>query len=203
MSKKIKKDKKRTALKGKFAVGNFKQTFKRIMSYLGDYKLRLTVALICMVANVLSNIAGTYMLSVIIDKYIIPLASGSTEVTLAGFGIMVGIMAAIYAAGALLYYIFNRTTVKITCEVLQKIRDDMFEKMQKLPIKFFDTHSHGELMSCFTNDTDTLREFLASGLPSLLSNGLMVIGIFIMMMIMSPLLTLFIIIMLIIMLFII
>ncbi|MEG1529435.1 MAG: ABC transporter ATP-binding protein [Clostridia bacterium] len=173
------------------------------MSYLGAYKLRLTVALICMVANVLSNIAGTYMLSVIIDKYIIPLASGSTAVTLAGFGVMVGIMAAIYAAGALLYYIFNRTTVKITCEVLQKIRDDMFEKMQKLPIKFFDTHSHGELMSCFTNDTDTLREFLASGLPSLLSNGLMVIGIFIMMMVMSPLLTLFIIIMLIIMLFII
>lgn len=191
------------------------QTFKRIMGYLAPYKWLLVFAMFCMLANVICNIGGTFMLSIIIDDYILPLAykggvltdaayaSRAAEVTLASFGGIVGIMASLYLFGALLHYIFNYIVVRITTKVLQNIRNEMFEKMEKLPIKFFDTHTHGELMSCFTNDTDTLREFLSSGLPNFISNAFTVLGMFVMMCVISPLLTLCIVLMLAIMLLII
>lgn len=198
-------------LKAKNPVG----TFKRILSYLKGYRAVLVIAFICMLANVVCNIAGTLMLSIIIDDYILPLAfkggviadigyaARAAEITLVDFGGIVGVMAAVYLIGAALHYVFNYIVVKVTTKVLRNVRDEMFEKMQQLPLRFFDTHTHGELMSCFTNDTDTLREFLSSGLPNFLSNGLTILGMFIMMLVFSPLLTLCIVVMLFIMLIII
>ena len=87
----------------------------------------------------------------------------------------------------------------MTTQIQRNIRDQMFENMQKLPIRFFDTHANGDIMSCYTNDTDTLRELMANGVPYLISNGLTVLAIFIMMLVLNPLLTLFIIVMLVIM----
>lgn len=192
-------------------------TFKRILSYLGPYKGLVAAALVCMLANVVCNIAGTFMVgSVIVNNYILPLAykSGhlfttdseiiarSAEITMANFGGIVGVMAAMYVTGAVLHYVYNYIIVKITTQVLQNVRDEMFEKMEKLPIRYFDTHTHGDIMSLYTNDTDTLRELLSNGIPNLISNLFTIVGMFIAMMLVSPLLTLCSVAMLVVMLFI-
>ncbi len=177
------------------------KTFKRILSYLKPFKGRLSLSLVCLIFHVLSSVGGTFMLSVAIDSYILPLAYKAGVITnasyaaraavveLADFGMIVGVMASIYVFGALMHYLYNYNVTLITTMVLQNVRDEMFEKMQRLPIKYFDTHTHGELMSLFTNDTDTLRELLAGGLPNMISQSLTIIGIFVMMMVISPLLT--------------
>ncbi len=198
------------------------KTFKRILSYLKPFKGLLAVAFVCMVANVVCNIAGTFMLgSVIVNNYILPLAAKyqiahgalassfdsdllkrAAEITVQNFGGIVGIMAAMYAVGAGLHYVYNYIIVRITTKVLQNVRDEMFEKMEKLPIRYFDTHTHGDIMSLYTNDTDTLRELLSNGIPNLISNFMTIVGMFIAMMIVSWALTLCSVAMLVVMLFI-
>ncbi len=183
------------------------KTFKRILGYLKDYKGLLVIALICMLANVVCNVGGTFMMSIILDSFIIPLAEGKTVTlgVLSGVGALggiVAIMASIYLIGASLHYVYNYIIVRITTRVLQNVRNEMFEKMEKLPIRYFDTHTHGDIMSLYTNDTDTLRELLSNGLPNMITNVLTIIGMFIAMLVLSPLLTLISVVMLVIMLFI-
>lgn len=192
--------------------GNFKakspaKTFKRILGYLKGYKALLVIALICMVANVGSSVGGTFMLSIVLNDFILPLAKGQTVTlgALSGLGALggiIGVMASIYILGAGLHYVYNYIIVRITTRVLQNVRNEMFEKMQKLPIKYFDTHTHGDIMSLYTNDTDTLRELLSNGLPNIITNTLTVIGVFVAMLIMSWTLTLICVAMLVVMLFI-
>ncbi|MDE6060188.1 MAG: ABC transporter ATP-binding protein/permease, partial [Clostridia bacterium] len=184
------------------------QTFKRILGYLKDYKAKLVVSLICMLFNVLCNVGGMFMMSVIVDSFILPLVEGESVTlgSLSGVGALggiVGIMMGIFAFGAIAHYVYNYFIVSITTKVLQNVRNEMFEKMQKLPIKYFDTHTHGDIMSLYTNDTDTLRELLSNGLPNIITNSLTIVGMFIMMLVLSPLLTLCSVAMLVIMLFII
>ncbi len=183
------------------------KTFKRILGYLKDYKGLLVIALICMFANVVCNVGGTFMMSIILDSFIMPLAEGKTVTlgVLSGVGALggiVAIMASIYLLGASLHYVYNYIIVRITTRVLQNVRNEMFEKMEKLPIRYFDTHTHGDIMSLYTNDTDTLRELLSNGLPNMITNVLTIIGMFIAMLVLSPLLTLISVVMLVIMLFI-
>ena len=183
------------------------KTFKRILGYLKDYKGLLIVALFCMLANVVCNVGGTFMISIIVNRFILPLAEGKEVIlgALSGVGALggiVAIMASIYLIGASLHYVYNYIIVRITTRVLQNVRNEMFEKMQKLPIRYFDTHTHGDIMSLYTNDTDTLRELLSNGLPNIITNVLTIIGMFIAMLVLSPLLTLLSIAMLVIMLFI-
>lgn len=183
------------------------KTFKRILGYLKDYKGLLIVALFCMLANVVCNVGGTFMISIIVNRFILPLAEGKEVIlgALSGVGALggiVAIMASIYLIGASLHYVYNYIIVRITTRVLQNVRNEMFEKMQKLPIRYFDTHTHGDIMSLYTNDTDTLRELLSNGLPNIITNVLTIIGMFIAMLVLSPLLTLISIAMLVIMLFI-
>ena len=184
---------------GKYTAGHPMATFRRILSYFAPYKGRVILAGISLVLNVAATVGGTFMLSIIIDDYIGPLASGASGVTMADFALMTGIMAAMYLVGVLLQYTYNWIIVNMTTQIQRNIRDQMFENMQKLPIRFFDTHANGDIMSCYTNDTDTLRELMANGVPYLISNGLTVLAIFIMMLVLNPLLTLFIIVMLVIM----
>ncbi len=188
-----------------FRAKNPMQTFKRILGYLKPYKGLLTIAVICMIANVVCNIAGTFIIgNVIVNNFILPLAyqfgnlatedvaiiQRATEITTNDFAVIIGVLAAVYAVGAVLHYVYNYTLVKVTTKVLQNVRNEMFEKMEKLPIRYFDTHTHGDIMSLYTNDTDTLRELLSNGLPNVLSNIMTVIGMFIAMMLTSWLLTL-------------
>ena len=202
MSRRKKKEGILSAGAGKFAVGHPMATFKRILSYFKPYKGRVILAGISLVLNVAATVGGTFMLSVIIDDCIGPLASGSSAVTMGDFAMMTGVMASLYLIGVLLHYAYNWIIVNMTTKIQRNIRDQMFESMQKLPVRFFDTHANGDIMSCYTNDTDTLRELMANGVPYLISNGLTVLAIFVAMMIINWLLTLFIVVMLVIMFFI-
>lgn len=217
MRKDKKQNVKKAAAQNKFRAKNPMQTLKRILGYWKPYRGQLIGALICMIANVLCNIAGTFMLgSVVVNNYILPLAyangvyvtsnaeiiARAAEVTIQNFGGIIGVMAAMYVVGAGLHYLYNYILVRVTTRTLQNVRDEMFEKMEKLPVKYFDTHTHGDIMSLYTNDTDTLRELLSNGIPNLISNLLMVVGMFVAMMLVSPLLTLCSVVMLVIMLFI-
>ncbi len=217
MRKKDKKNVKNAMPQNKYRAKNPMKTLKRILGYWKPYTGQLIGALFCMIANVLCNVAGTFMLgSVVVNNYILPLAykmgnyvttnseiiQRAAEVTIQNFGGIVGVMAAMYVTGAGLHYLYSYILTRVTTKTLQNVRDEMFEKMEKLPIRYFDTHTHGDIMSLYTNDTDTLRELLSNGIPNLLSNSLTVIGMFVAMMIVSPLLTLCAVVMLVVMLFI-
>ena len=187
------------SVQGRYGKGNLfvaahpMATFKRILLYFKPFKWRVAFAAICLLLNVGATVGGTFMLSVVIDDYLAPIVDGVEGASIDGFAMMVGIMAALYVFAVIMSYCYNWFIVNMTTAIQRNIRDEMFVNMEKLPIKYFDTRPNGEIMSCYTNDADTLRELLANGVPSLLSNGLMVLGIFAVMLAMSPLLTLFVI----------
>ena len=177
-------------------------TLKRIFSYLKPYKGRIALILSCLLAHVGCSVGGTYLLGLITNEYILPLAykagfvtdasyaARAAEVTVNAFGGIVAGLASIYIFGAMMHYLYNYSIMYVSSKVLQNVRDEIFVKLQRLPIKYFDTHTHGELMSLYTNDTDTLRELLSGALPTIISNLLTVVSIFVMMMVISPVLTL-------------
>lgn len=181
---------KKKSLLSRTQVENPMEILRRILKLYLPYKFQVIVALVCLILSTIATVAGTLMLTLIIDGYIEPLMNHSTDVTMGGFATMIGVMAVIYALAAGLHYVFNFICVKVTTKIMQDVRDDMFAKMQKLPVKFFDTHTHGDLMSCYTNDTDTLRELLSNAVPNLISNALTMIAVFCVMMSYSWLLTL-------------
>ncbi len=177
-----------------------KETFKRILSYLKPFKWQLIMAGMMLLLSVVSNVGGTYLLSVIINQCIAPLASGQAGVSMSTFAMWIGVMAGIYAFGAVMIFGYNRILVEVTARALKNVRDQMFDHMQSYPIKYFDTHTHGELMSRFTNDTDTFRALISESLPTIISSTLTVVGIFVAMVIMNPVLTLLILAMIVVML---
>lgn len=177
-----------------------KKAILRILSYIGKQKWLLLLVVILICISALADVAGTYFLKPIINDYLIPLI-GQKNPDLSAFIAMLCLMAGIYLAGALSSYGYNRIMLSISTRALKDVRTDLFSAMQKLPIKFFDTHSHGELMSRFTNDTDTLREIISMGIPHFISSMLSVIGVFVMMLVLSPTLTILVLFMLAIMLF--
>ena len=187
------------SVQGRYGKGNLfvaahpMATFKRILLYFKPFKWRVAFAAICLLLNVGATVGGTFMLSVVIDDYLAPIVDGVEGASIDGFAMMVGIMAALYVFAVIMSYCYNWFIVNMTTAIQRNIRDEMFVNMEKLPIKYFDTRPNGEIMSCYTNDADTLRELLANAVPYLLSNGLMVLGIFAVMLAMSPLLTLFVI----------
>lgn len=187
------------SVQGRYGKGNLfvaahpMATFKRILLYFKPFKWRVAFAAICLLLYVGATVGGTFMLSVVIDDYLAPIVDGVEGASIDGFAMMVGIMAALYVFAVIMSYCYNWFIVNMTTAIQRNIRDEMFVNMEKLPIKYFDTRPNGEIMSCYTNDADTLRELLANGVPYLLSNGLMVLGIFAVMLAMSPLLTLFVI----------
>ena len=198
-------DKKRMKLLGKQKRKNLFGIFKRVMKLMATHKWAYIAVMILYVLNVGANVAGTALLTLAIDNYIAPLANPAMNVNgvvYADFIKIICIMASVYALGALSIYGADRICVLVSSKILQGVRDDMFEHMQKLPVRYFDTHAHGDIMSCYTNDTDTLRELLANALPSLVSSVLTIITIFVVMVVLNPLLTLTIVVMLLFMVFI-
>lgn len=176
-----------------------KATIKRIISYMKGESFQLIIVFLAIVVSAGAGVAGTYLLKPLINDYIVPFI-GVREPDLDGFIKMLSLMAGIYLAGALSTYLYSRLMINIATGTLFRIRKDLFTHMEQLPISHFDTHSHGELMSHFTNDTDALREMMSQGVPQLISSMVTVTGVFIMMLILSPLLTLLVVFMLFIML---
>ena len=168
---------------------NAKKTISRILSYLRPYRARLVLVAAGILLSALAGVAGTYMLRPILNEYIVPFAAtGSAE--LGGFVAMIAALLAIYALGALASYMYSRLMLTISTGALSSIRKDLFNHMEDLPIRYFDTHTHGELMSRYTNDTDTLRELLSQGLPQTFSSLITVLATMVMMIVLSPVLML-------------
>ena len=174
---------------------NAKKTLRRIFSYMKPFKGRLVLIVLCIILSAVADVAGTYFLKPVLNEYLVPFI-GQKNVDLSGFAAMLLMMGGIYLAGAAATYVYNRLMLTVSTTTLKNVRTDLFTAMQRLPIRFFDTHTHGELMSRFTNDTDTLREVVSMGIPQFISSGLTVLSVFIMMVVLSPVLTLLVLVML-------
>lgn len=164
--------------------------FTRLMKYiLSNYKFHILFVVIGIVVGVLANVQGTLFMQTLIDVYIFPMigAGNPDFVPLAMAILRVGI---IYAIGACSTWAYNRIMVKVTQGTLQNLRDDLFTHMERLPVKYFDTHSHGDIMSIYTNDIDTLRQMISQSMPQLLSSVITVVSVFISMLVLNVPLTL-------------
>ena len=171
-----------------------KGTVKRLLSYVTkNYKKQFIVVFICIIISSIANVAGSLFLQVLIDDYITPLL-GMENPVFTGLLKAIGIMVCIYVSGILTSYLYNRIMVNISQGVLKTIRDEMFSKMQALPIKYFDTHTHGDIMSHYTNDTDTLRQMISQSLPHIISASISIIAILCGLLYLSPFLTIFVVI---------
>ncbi len=175
-----------------------KKILGRLLKYLGKSKGKLVVVFIALIISSLAGVAGTLMVSNLINTI---QTSVETQTVLGSeFYTQLFVMIGIYVAGIICTYTYQRIMVSVSTGTLKRLRDDMFVKMQSLPIRYFDTHTNGELMSRFTNDTDVMREMISNSLPQLVTAFITIVGAFIAMLISSWFLTIIIVIMIIIML---
>ena len=155
-----------------------------------NHRGTLIVVMISILVTVFTNVANSMFLSTLIDDYITPmLATGSRDFS--GLDRALATMMGIYAAGILAAFTFRRLMVNITQGTLNTIRGDMFAHMQRLPIRYFDTHSHGSIMSRYTNDTDTLRQMISESIPQIFSASITIVAVFCAMVYTSVPLTIF------------
>jgi len=162
---------------------NLKGTLAKLMRYLADYKKWLILVAVMLVISSVCTVVGSYLLKPLINDYILP---GDFP----GLARMLMLMGLMYLTGAGCSYGYARIMVRVSQTAVAKIREDLFEKMQKLPLKYFDAHTHGELMSRYTNDIETVSEALNNSFGSLISCVLNFTGTIIMMLVLSPALTL-------------
>lgn len=170
---------------------NMGMTVKRLISYLqGGYRVRLVLVFFLITLSAIAGAAGSLFIGTLIDDYIEPLLLSSHPVYT---GLLKAIltMALIYLSGVIASFTYNIFMVVIAQGVLKKIRDQMFSHMQTLPIKYFDTHSHGDIMSHYTNDADTLRQMISQSIPQMFSSVITIVVIFISMLITDLYLTAF------------
>ncbi len=179
----------RSNMKAPVKPKDVKGTLKKMLSYMGGYKKQLAIVAVCIVVSALVSAFGTYMLKDAIDTYITPLI-GQNAPDLGSYIAFLVFLGCMYLAGAAATYLNNRLMLNVSTGTLNRIRKDLFDHMQSLPISYFDRHTHGELMSRFTNDTDTLREFLSQSLVQALSSFITLAATFVMMVTLSPLLML-------------
>ena len=165
------------------------KTARRLLAYVGKYyKVQLVLVLFCILLSGFATVQATMFLKTLIDNYISPmLLSGSTDFS--GLLGALGRMAALYLAGVLATLLQGQLMAFIAQGTLRRIRSEMYEHMQTLPVRYFDTHTYGEVMSRYTNDADALRQMLAQSLPQVLSSAVMVVMVFCSMLVTSPLLT--------------
>ncbi len=165
-------------------------TLKRLLSYMADYKIYLVVVVICILLSAVAHAGSSLFIQRLIDDYITPLLIQKNPV-FTGLFKALGVMACLYLAGVLATLFYNRIMVVIAQGTEKKIRDDMFSHMQALPISYFDTHSHGDIMSRFTNDVDTLSQMISQSMPQLFSTAVSILAVFFSMLYLSVWLTLF------------
>ena len=162
---------------------NIRSTLGKLMRYLGRYKLHLALVAALLVVSSACTVGGSYLIRPLINDYILP---GDFP----GLARMLAVMALVYVLGAVCSYGYSRIMVQIAQTTMANIRADLFSRMQDLPLKFFDTHTHGELMSRYTNDIETVSEALNNSFGSLISCTLTFTGTIVMMLVLSPALTL-------------
>ena len=170
-------------------VKNPGKLFARIMRYVfKDYGIHYMIVIAMIIISVLCNVQGTLFMKNLIDDYITPfLMNENPDFTPLAHAI--GRVACFYAAGILATYLHNRIMVNVTQGTLRNLRNEMFEHMEKLPIKYFDTHAHGDIMSIYTNDIDTLRQMVSQSIPQFINSGFTIVSVLISMLILSVPLT--------------
>lgn len=167
---------------------NTKKTISRLLKYMGNYKYLWIFVFICVLISSATSVIGSYLIKPALNDYIIPLI-GKQNPDFSGFiKLLVGIMG-LFIVGVIASWTNSRLMLHISTNLLFKIRMELFTKLENLPIKFYDSHTHGELMSRFTNDTDTMREMMSQTVPQLLSSTITVLAVFVMMVVLSPMLT--------------
>ncbi|MBQ6901805.1 MAG: ABC transporter ATP-binding protein [Oscillospiraceae bacterium] len=166
---------------------NAGRTIARLLGYMSGKKYMLVLVVIGILLSSLAGVVGTYFLKPVINSIEEGIATGYFDVR--AFIMKLAVMAGFYALGVVGSYMYSRLMMNISTETMRRIRVDMFTKLQSLPIRYYDTHAHGEIMSRFTNDTDTLREMLSQGIPQMFSSSVTIIGVFVLMCILSPALT--------------
>ena len=171
-----------------------KKTIKHLLVYLGHYKWMFMLVALLVLLSAGANVTGTYLVKPVVNRFIVP---GDMEGLLKAV-IAMGVM---YACGALCTLGYNRIMVKVSQKVIQDIRNDLFAHVQKLPLKYFDAHTHGELMSRFTNDVDTVQEAMNNSFAMIIQSFIMLFGTLIMMMVLSIRLSMIVVVFLIIMFF--
>lgn len=169
------------------------QTLKRLFGYITrDYKKQFAIVVICIILSAVASVSGALFLQKLIDNYITPLLSVENPVFTPLLKAICTLIA-IYLVGIVSTYIYNRTMTVIAQGTERNIRDEMFSKMQTFPIKYFDTNTHGDIMSHYTNDADTLNEMISRSMPQLISSTVSIIAVFCSMLYVSWQLTIFVI----------
>lgn len=168
-------------------------TVKRLMSYLKKHKVKLILVILCIALSALASAGSSLFLGKLIDDYISPLLLMSVP-DYSDLIRAIVFMAVIYMVGVVSGLLYNRLMAVVSQSVLKEIRDEMFEHMQMLPIRYFDTHTHGDVMSHYTNDTDTLRQMISQSIPQVISSVVTIISVLIMMLVLSIPLTVFVVI---------
>ena len=159
-------------------VENPGKLFKRLIGYIfKSYTPHVIIVVICIFIGVFASIQGTLFMQTLIDSYIMPLI-GQENPDFSGLWSAIVRVGCFYAIGALAGYAYNRIMVNVSQGTLRNIRNDMFGKMESLPIKYFDTHAHGDIMSCYTNDIDTLRQMISQSMPQLLNSAITIVSVF-------------------------
>lgn len=174
---------------------NAKKTIARLIQYMGKFKGLLVIVFLAVVISAGASVACDALIKPALNDYILPLfnrfKNGETLgfVDYVPFLKLLVVMGLIFVLGAFASWLNSRLMLHISTKMLYKIRVDLFAALEKLPLKYFDAHTHGELMSLFTNDTDTLRDMMSQSVPQLFSSVISVVAVFIMMVTLSPLLT--------------
>jgi len=164
-------------------------TVRRLLSYVGrGYLIRFFLVLVCILVSAVASVASSLFLKDLIDVYIMPLLAMDNPV-FTGLLHALLLMACLYVVGALCALAYNRLMVTISQGVQKKIRDDLFGHMQTLPIRYFDTHAHGDVMSVYTNDVDTLRQMLSQSIPQVINSLMMIVVTFVSMVVLNLTLT--------------
>lgn len=153
-----------------------KTALKRLFSYMKEYKRQLVFVVICILLSAVASAASSVFLQTLIDDYIVPLL-GTDHPVFGGLIKALITIGIIYMIGVISSLLYSRAMVKVAQGMLKKIRDDMFEKMQRLPIRIFDIRTHGDIMSLYTNDTDTLRQMIAQSMAQLISSVFTIVAV--------------------------
>jgi len=168
---------------------NSKKTIKRLISLLSRYRWHLLAVIICIGISAVAGVRGSLFTRTLIDDHIKPLLLESSQ-DFSGLLKAILTMAGIYLVGMISSFAYNRIMVTVSQGVMRDVRNDMFTHMQSLPIKYFDTHNHGDVMSCYTNDTDTLQQMISQSIPQLVNSAITIVSVLVAMLSLSPWLTL-------------
>ena len=164
---------------------NSVKIIKRLMGViLKNYTPHCIIVLLCIFGSAFVNVRGTLFMQTLIDDYILPLMSQSNP-DFRPLGMAIAKLALFFISGALMIYTYNRIMVNVSQGTMKKIRIDLFTHMESLPIKYFDTHAHGDIMSIYTNDIDTLRQMIGQSMPQLVNSAATIVSVFISMVILN------------------